>query len=100
MKRGNDRTCDNFFRVILSDCSIARYVNVDQIGACINHQVFSDAVRFVSVLPQSWNCRGLVDLSGRWEHRKGVSCLAFTTRRLKPAKRSPTGSSDNMRECG
>ena len=62
MQRGNDRTCNPFFRVILAYCSIALYLNVDQIVACINHQVFSGTVRSMSAGPQSWNRRALVDL--------------------------------------
>ena len=52
---------------------ITRYVNADQIGACINHQVFFGAVRPMPARPQSWNCRGPVNLCARW----GASVVRF-----------------------
>ena len=63
--RGNDRSCNLLYRVILVNRWIARYVNVDQIGVCINHQVFYSTVRSTLAGLQSWNRRGLVDLSVR-----------------------------------
>ena len=72
-------TVERIAHVIVLSCNpdlslIARYVNVDQFGVCTNHQVFYSAVRSMSTGLQSWNRRGLLDLTAQWEHRWGVSC--------------------------